>query len=213
MPIRPDSHRASGLARRAVVLNAAVEIIAEHGVGAATHRAVAARAGVPPSTTSYFFASIDELVIEALRGVVDTLTTRLDAITATLADNHAGPGKTIETVVAALTAAPVTDVIAQFEAYLDAARRPALRAEVQRAVAVCENIAATALRLLGAEKPDDGARAVVAMIDGFALHRLAWPRKATDTTALSAALHALLAAYAPRSPTGTEQVPSSGDHH
>ena len=37
------------------------------GAGAVTHRAVAARAGVPLSTTSYFFSSIDELVTEALR--------------------------------------------------------------------------------------------------------------------------------------------------
>lgn len=197
MPIRPDSHRASGHARRAALLRAAVEVIAERGVGATTHRAVAARAGVPLSTTSYFFASIDELIVEALRGVINTAATHLKAVTATLAENRTSPENVIGTVVAALTTAPTADVIAQFEAYIDAARRPALRPEVQRAIVVCENIAATALRLLGAENPDDGARAVVALIDGFALHRLAWPRDTTDTAALAAALRALLTSYAP----------------
>jgi DNA-binding transcriptional regulator YbjK len=38
MPIRPDSHRAGGQARRARVPDAAVEIIAERGVGATTRR-------------------------------------------------------------------------------------------------------------------------------------------------------------------------------
>ncbi|MBX3287035.1 MAG: TetR family transcriptional regulator, partial [Actinobacteria bacterium] len=61
------THRASAQRRRAALLDAAAELAAEIGAGAVTHRAVAARAGVPLSTTSYFFGSIDELVTEALR--------------------------------------------------------------------------------------------------------------------------------------------------
>ena len=64
MPIRPATHRASGQARRAALLEAAVEVIAEQGVAGATHRAVAARAGMPTSTTSYFFSSLDELMAQ-----------------------------------------------------------------------------------------------------------------------------------------------------
>ncbi|MCU1649836.1 MAG: putative transcriptional regulator, partial [Pseudonocardia sp.] len=58
MAIRPATHRASGQARRAQLLQAAVEVIAEQGVGGASHRAIATRAGMPLSTTSYFFASL-----------------------------------------------------------------------------------------------------------------------------------------------------------
>ncbi len=49
---RPATHRARGLARREALLRAAVEIVAERGVGGATHRAIAERAQVPPSTTT-----------------------------------------------------------------------------------------------------------------------------------------------------------------
>src|SRR6478609_7665045 len=67
MAPRVKAHRASAQRRRAALLEAAAELAAEIGAGAVTHRAVAARAGVPLSTTSYFFSSIDELVTEALR--------------------------------------------------------------------------------------------------------------------------------------------------
>ena len=66
MAADPRTHRASAQRRRAALLDAAAELAAEIGAGAVTHRAVAARAGVPLSTTSYFFGSIDELVTEGL---------------------------------------------------------------------------------------------------------------------------------------------------
>ena len=62
MAQRVKAHRASAQRRRVALLEAAAELAAETGAGAVTHRAVAARAGVPLSTTSYFFSSIDELV-------------------------------------------------------------------------------------------------------------------------------------------------------
>jgi DNA-binding transcriptional regulator YbjK len=200
MPIRPDRHRASGQVRRARVLDAAVEVIAERGIGSTTHRAVASRAGVPLSTTSYFFASIDDLVVEALRGVIDGVVARLEPLTADLATGNRSADDTFDAVVAALTGAPDIHITAQFEAYLEATRRPALQQEVQRAVSACEHLAETALRAIGAEDPHTGARAVVALVDGFALHRLAWPRTPDDTRMLTAALRAILDSYAQPDP-------------
>jgi hypothetical protein len=103
--------------------------------------------------------------------------------------------------VAALTGTPEIHITAQFAAYLEASRRPALQHEVQRAVSACEHLAETALHVIGAQDPHAGARAVVALIDGFALHRLAWPRQTSDTSALTTALRAVLNSYAPPEPT------------
>jgi DNA-binding transcriptional regulator YbjK len=200
MPIRPDSHRANGQARRARVLDAAVEIIAERGIGATTHRAVASRAGVPLSTTSYFFASIDDLIVEALRSVIDAVVARLEPLTAALATGHRSADETLDTVVAALTGTPEIHITAQFEAYLEATRRPALQHEVQRAISAREHLAETALHVIGAQNPHASARAVVALIDGFALHRLTLPRNTSDTTTLTTALHAILNSYAQPDP-------------
>jgi DNA-binding transcriptional regulator YbjK len=198
MPIRPGSHRASGRASRARVLDAAIEVIAERGIGATTHRAVAARAGVPLSTTSYFFASIDDLIVEALRSVIDAVVARLQPLTAALATGHRSAEETLD---AALTGTPEIHIAAQFEAYLAATRRPGLQQEVQRAISACEHLAEAALHVVGGQDPHAGARAVVALIDGFALHRLAWPRKTDDTTTLTTALRAVLDSYAQHNPT------------
>ena len=43
-------------ARREALLRAAVALLAEGGVRAVTHRAVADRAGVPLAATTYYFA-------------------------------------------------------------------------------------------------------------------------------------------------------------
>src|SRR3954467_2180985 len=76
---RSKVHRASAQRRRASRLEAAADLSAEVGAGAVTHRAVAARAGVPLSTTSYFFSSIDALVTEALRQGVSDRVAAFDA--------------------------------------------------------------------------------------------------------------------------------------
>jgi len=58
--------RARGRARRELLLNATLEIIAEKGISAVTHRSVAAAAGVPHSSTTYFFDSLDDMIGEAV---------------------------------------------------------------------------------------------------------------------------------------------------
>ena len=53
--------------RRALILKAAQDIIAEHGYPAASARTVAARCGISPGTLTYHFPSIDSLLGAALR--------------------------------------------------------------------------------------------------------------------------------------------------
>ena len=47
---------------RTKILRAAQQLIAEHGVGGVSHRAIAAQAGVKLSLTSYYFGSLAELL-------------------------------------------------------------------------------------------------------------------------------------------------------
>lgn len=207
MAIRPATHRASGLARREALLRATVEIVAENGIGGATHRAIAQRAGLPLSTTSYFFASIDEMVTEALRGVVEREVERLDEVVAGLAAQQPSRAEALDAFVSVLLALSDVENAAQFEAYLDASRRPDLHAAVRTAVAAFEEVARTALAAAGAARPEAGARAFVALADGFAIHRLAWPRGAADREALADAMRALFVGYAAAgTPAWAEQL-------
>lgn len=190
----PRSPRtASARRRRAALLQAATEIAGEAGASAATHRSVAARAGLPPATPGYFFTSITELMAEALREFVRERTGEFAALTAALPEGS--PEEFGAAFASMLLAGDRTAELAQIEAYLHAARGPALRAAVAEAMAAIEQAACAALRAAGARRPEAGARAFVALSDGFVLQHLANPRP-DDEASLREAMHALFKAYA-----------------
>ena len=192
-PDGPKQHRPQAQARRDALLRAAVEVAAERGTAGTIHRAVTERAGLPLGTASYFFSSIDELVSEALRTHVADEAARLEG----LADSLGGDEHHPEDMAAALAEASMPDgplpwALAQFEAYLQAARAPELRETVAEALAVYARVAEVALRAAGA--PPDAAAAAGpafnALADGFSLHRLARPQD-DDVHALRRALRLL----------------------
>ncbi|MFE9687220.1 TetR/AcrR family transcriptional regulator [Streptomyces sp. NPDC006285] len=195
MPIRPATHRASGAARRAELLNAATEVIAESGVNGATHRSIAARAGMPASTTSYFFSSLDELIAAALQVVADRFAARVEQVIREISEVDTSPEEAIDRFVELMLDGPQVDVVAQFEIYLECARRPHLQASAHQIMASVERGAEAALRALGTPRAAERAPMLVAMLDGFALHRRAWPRGETDRRALREALRALHRAF------------------
>ncbi len=174
MATRPTTHRARGLARRDALLRAAVEIVAERGVGGATHRAIAERASVPPSTTTYFFSSIDELILEALRHFTQQRVAQLNELAHVLAERHSEPREIAQLFAEILTAAPLQHEIAQFEAYLDTSRRDS---DDRRAVAsileAFEGVAVSALEAVGAPNPQAIAPIFVSLADGYGLRRIA----------------------------------------
>ena len=90
-------------------------------------------------------------------------------------------------------------MVAQFESYLEATRRPQARAEVKRAMSGFEQLAEAMLTSVGAVRPAEGARMFVALLDGFALHRLAWPGRSGERQLLREAILSLLAAQIPNS--------------
>ncbi|BBH70549.1 DNA-binding transcriptional regulator [Actinoplanes sp. OR16] len=65
-------------ARRAALAAATMEVIAEAGVGRTTHRAVAAKAGLPLGATTYYFPTLDDLIAAGLRHAVATLQSDLN---------------------------------------------------------------------------------------------------------------------------------------
>lgn len=215
MSIRPATHRASGRARRAALLDAAVEVIAEQGVAGATHRSIAARAGMSTSTTSYFFSSLDQLVAAALHVVGERIVQRVDAVTAQVADTGLSPRESIDRFVDAVMSEPDADTAAQFEIYLECRRRPQLQPTAHRIMASIERGAEASLRALDIERPGERAPMVVALLDGLALHRHARPRTvAFERQLLTEALYSLHRGFvdadadAGADPTGHRARPS-----
>jgi DNA-binding transcriptional regulator YbjK len=182
------------MARRRELLEAAVEVVADRGIGGATHREIAQRAGVPLSTTSYFFSSLDELLLEAMRFFTTELLARLEGVRALVVDQRLTPVEAIDALLELLLSQPSATTVAQFEAYLEATRQPEVRAEVKRVMVALERLAEAFLEAAGAARPADGARVFVALLDGFALHRVAWPRRRGERELLRAAMLDLFAA-------------------
>src|SRR3954451_18472901 len=63
--------------RRERIAEAAIAVVAERGVEGVTHRAVAAAAGVPLGSTTYHFATLDDLLVVALRTAADHNVSRM----------------------------------------------------------------------------------------------------------------------------------------
>lgn len=185
MPSRPQTHYARGHARRRQLITATVELIAEKGIEGITHRSVAGRADMPLSTTSYFFGSMDELIGAAITEIADTIVARLDALTDELSKGELSLAEFADAVIGVATSAHRREVIVQFEAYLASDRRPELRDAVHKIMTGFEEATAKALSTAGVDDAPTLARQIVAVVDGFALHKIAWPRPDSDEALVS----------------------------
>jgi DNA-binding transcriptional regulator YbjK len=180
-PIRQER----GERRRRAILEAALRVISKRGIDAVSHRVVAEEAGVPLAATTYYFSSLDELLEGALRLFVDEEAARLTELAERLDGQELPPRE-----IAGLFTAALEHDVAQFELYVEAARRPALRRVARRSIELYGTVAAAALRAAGEDDPAIEPRAFVALLDGFGLHRVA----GCDDQGLEDALLALWAA-------------------
>jgi TetR/AcrR family transcriptional regulator, regulator of biofilm formation and stress response len=167
-----------GAARREHILRATLELIGEHGSDAVTHRAVAERAGLPLSATTYWFASKDELLQEALLLVVREEVERIERVVLDLAPRELDVrewARAVSAVLAADLAADPLRHVAFTELVLEGTRRPWLGEEVERWHAAQLRLAELGLRATGAPDPQADAPLLVAAISGFMLGQLVTP--------------------------------------
>jgi DNA-binding transcriptional regulator YbjK len=181
--------------RREALLRAAIELLAEGGARALTHRAVAARAGLPAASTTYYFDTIQQLTDEALAlHVADRVADMAELVPAASVPGSS-PLEVGDQVVEALVDRVGDVLVAQFEIYLEAARNPQIRPTVAEALETFEHFTAVTLKALGVRDPEAAAPVFVAMIDGFALHRVARPRpREEEVVLLRRAIRALFVA-------------------
>lgn len=185
--------------RRAQLLEACLALFAEGGARAVTHRAVAARAGLPSATTVYYFASIDDLLREALRHHVGQWVAAMEELAAadpaglrgllTDADHATAIVSTVFAVRDVETAGT------ELAIYLGAARDPALRDDAAEALRLAEGLVRGLLDALGVRDAAEVAAAVVALVLGSAVRRQSGQHAEPDEARLLArALRDLLAA-------------------
>jgi DNA-binding transcriptional regulator YbjK len=150
-------------ARRREIVTAAVRAIAAVGVGNVTHRRIAALAGVPLGSTTYYFPTLDDLVEAALREATEMARAELEAWAEELTVSRDLPD-----TFATLASTYVENreqALLEYELYLAAARTPELRPIAQLWIDGLRGICA---RFAGLER----GFALAAMIDGHLLQAL-----------------------------------------
>lgn len=186
---------------RSRILRAALRVIGEGGVAGLTNRRVAKEAGLSLGSLTYHFASQTDLLRESLLLFVEEETSRITALADSLSGSVtdiADAAAVVERVTSELAFG--REEIGSFEVYLQAGRDPELHEAAQRCYAAYDHVAATVLAMLGIAEPERAARAMVALISGTQLRRLA--TGATDTTGIADALLLVYAGAAATAPAG-----------
>ena len=157
--------------RRDELLAATIELFAEGGSRMVTHRAVAKRAGLPPATTTYYFASIEELLREALAAHIEQWTADLAALTDLDLGAKIGLDDATGLVSHVFSQRGPEVAALELSIFLAATRDPALRDSATEALRQFEQLAVRVLSRLGVEGAEPLAASIIAIVAGTALRR------------------------------------------
>ncbi|MEV6240662.1 TetR family transcriptional regulator [Lentzea sp. NPDC051838] len=122
-----DGRKARGEKKRRAIVEATLRVIEREGISGVTHRSVAREAGVPTTAPTYYFASLDDLLIATLLWAAEeSCDEMLQAVAS---------GGTPRAIAASLAKAVNENrarTLAEYELYLLAGRRPELKAAARR---------------------------------------------------------------------------------
>ncbi|MEU8815601.1 TetR family transcriptional regulator [Actinoplanes sp. NPDC048796] len=149
--------------RKSRIIDATIDVVADHGVAGTTSRRIAAAADVPLGSITYHFDSIDDLLAQAFRRLSDQMSPRYEAHFAQVRDLE-GFADAVADLINGDAGGTARDWVVSYELYLAALRDPALRSVTEswmrRSRAVLERFIDPVT-----------ARGVDALIEGLVMHR------------------------------------------
>jgi len=149
--------------RKNRILDAAIGVIAEHGVAGTTHRLIAAAADVPLGSLTYHFSSLEELRAQAFQRQAERMSLlyagHFDGV-----ESHEQFVDAVTDLIHGDAGADSPDWAVAYELYLAALRDPALRA-------VTEAWMRTSRAVLERFVDPVTARGVDALIEGLVMHK------------------------------------------
>jgi DNA-binding transcriptional regulator YbjK len=115
--------------RRTAILDTAIDIVVEVGIGGLTHRQIDDRAGLPAGTTSNYFRTRLALLEATAAHVVDLHWRHVEALQFALPApmNRAAVATLMSQMVAGPDEAARRRNLARFELFIEATRRPELQ--------------------------------------------------------------------------------------
>lgn len=179
-PARRRAVTERGERRLQALVDAAAALLEEQGFAAVSHRAVAARAGLPLAATTYYFGSLDELVERALgrlaRRHLDRASALAGAFPAAPPGTPAPPERLAASLIALVAGSEETadqaGMLLFYERYIQAGRRPELRPLVASWNAELAGLVAGALERGGYPHEGDLPRVLMAAVDGLLIDLL-----------------------------------------
>ncbi len=169
-----------GERRRAALVAAAADLLRTGGFDAVRHRAVAERAGLPLASTTYYFASLPELVVAAMersgRDDLAGVRAELDA----LPPDAGGAGRdsraVVELVLDQLLGRDSRDdpeaVVLRYERFVGAGRRPYLRPLMRAMRVEFDALLVDVLARAGVTLDPRAMARLVAIVDGTVVNSL-----------------------------------------
>ncbi|KID27847.1 TetR/AcrR family transcriptional regulator [Prauserella rugosa] len=128
-----DGRKARGEKRRTEIIEATLRVIERDGVTGVTHRTVAAEAGVPTTSTTYHFATLDDLLVATLIECARDMATEVYWMIDRARSHGRGRGaEEIAKLLAEALGPKRGRTMAEYELYLLAARKPELRPAARR---------------------------------------------------------------------------------
>jgi DNA-binding transcriptional regulator YbjK len=150
--------------RKDRIIDAALDVIADHGVVGTTHRLIAAAADVPLGSLTYHFAGLDDLRAQAFRRFAGRMAAvyaaHFDAV-----ETHEQFVEAVTDLIAGDAGADAREWTIAYELYLAALRDPALRE-------VTETWMRASRAVLERHVDPVTARGVDALVEGLAMHKM-----------------------------------------
>jgi DNA-binding transcriptional regulator YbjK len=162
--------------RRAQILDAAIDILVEVGIGGLTHRQVDDRAGVPAGTTSNYFRTRQALIEATAARTVDLHWQRVEVLQSAI-----GPmtRDALRALMTRMLAEPDEQArrytLARFELFIEGTRRPELRPFLKELQAAAVKSARVIFEAAGFDPTVEQMEQLSRLINGFAFSNLTIP--------------------------------------
>lgn len=157
-------------------------MIGKEGIDATTHRRVAEVAGVPLGSTTYYFASREDMLVRSLeyfaRGEIEALQQTFGDVPDSVWAQEGTPGLTQRLLdfLAPQLGDASWRTLAQYTLFHEAARRPELRPVVREWNEAWWQILSKVLAALGRPHSQIDVQMMLAMFDGLLLAGTAEPQ-------------------------------------
>jgi TetR/AcrR family transcriptional regulator, regulator of biofilm formation and stress response len=184
--------RPRGAARRVALLEATLQIVADTGADAVTHRRVAEVAQLPLASTTYYFESKEQLLTATLELAAERDLARLRGVAEQRRRLPASPDDAVAAVMDPPgeqrcdddRAAGRRSLLASYTLLLEAARRPALQELTRRWTDAYLTTVAELLARAGSSDPRADAQLLLAAADGLLIVHLSTGEPADPRPAL-----------------------------